>query len=85
MLKVKSLGITGIVFDWIKSGYRMRTKSSAVRSSSEWTNVISGVPQGSILGPLSLLIYINYIDDTVASNALNFGDDTNFTGINANQ
>ena len=43
---------------------------------SEWINILSGVPQGSVLGPLLFVIYINDIDDYVGSRILNFADDT---------
>ena len=43
---------------------------------SNWKSVLSGVPQGSILGPLLFLIYINYLDDNITSNVLKFADDT---------
>ena len=42
---------------------------------SSWTNVHAGVPQGSILGPLLFLIYVNDLSDNLTSNANFFADD----------
>ena len=45
--------------------------------TSAWTAVHSEVPQDSVLEPLLFLIYIDDLEDRVASNILKFSDDTN--------
>ena len=48
---------------------------------SSWTNVQAGVPQGSILGPLFFLIYINDLSDGLTSNPKLFVDDTSLFSV----
>ena len=43
---------------------------------SNWKSVLSWVPQGSVLGSLLFLIYINDLDDNITGNVLKFADDT---------
>ena len=61
------------IFSWL-TGRRQHVVINDV--SSIWGNVISGVPQGSVLGPLLFLIYINDIDTDLFSKICKFADDT---------
>ena len=76
MMKIDALGITGEVFKWIEDWLKDREQRVVLLgSNSKWTRVKSGVPQGSVLGPLLFLIYFKDIDD-ICSNLLKFADDT---------
>jgi hypothetical protein len=78
MRKIRSLGITGLLAEWIHCFLSHRTQKvvvNSIKSSSQ--EVISGVPQGSVLGPLIFLILIGDIDQDIVSAFLSsFADDT---------
>ena len=77
LLKLKAHGIGDGMINWIEQWLTDRRKLVVVDGEvSNWKSVLSGVPQGSVLGPLSFLIYINDLDDNIASNTLKFADDT---------
>ena len=48
---------------------------------SSWTNIEAGVPEGSILGPLFFLLYINDLSDNLITNSKLFADDTSLFSI----
>ena len=77
-------GIGDGIIDWIEQWLTDRTQRVVVDGEvSNWKSVLSGVPQGSVLGPLLFLIYINDLDDNITTNVLKFADDTKvFTKVN---
>ena len=76
-VKLKAYGIAGDVFTWIRSYLSNRRQRVVVGNDvSDLEYVGSGVPQGSVLGPVLFLLYINDIPDCVDSQCRLFADDT---------
>ena len=75
--KLYAYGIRGSVLNWIKSFLKDRKQKIIVNGEeSSWTDVLSGVPQGSVLGPALFLVYINDLPDPVMNFVKIFADDT---------
>ena len=75
--KLEHYGIRGICNDWFKSYLTGRQQYTEVHNtSSSLRNISCGVPQGSILGPILFLIYINDIQFCSELNLLSYADDT---------
>jgi hypothetical protein len=80
--KLSKLGITDKVWHWLKAFLINRTQKVVIEGvKSDPSTVISGVPQGSVLGPLLFLILLGDIDqNTPNSIVTSFADDTRITG-----
>ena len=77
LLKLQSAGVTGKVLAWFKSYLSDRRQRVVIPGApSDWSYIRAGVPQGSILGPLLFLVYINDIVIDIGSNIRLFVDDT---------
>ena len=77
--KVEAYGIGGPLLGWIRSFLTGRKQRVRVgEDSSKWTQVTSGIPQGSVLGPTLFVLYINDLPDSIQNNstAVMFADDT---------
>ena len=75
--KLKAYGVNGPFLDWIESFLSNRKQRVKVNNSySNYSSVKSGIPQGSILGPILFIIFINDLPDVVKSLCKIFADDT---------
>ena len=75
--KLKAYGIGNDMISWTQNFLQGRKQQVIVNGEkSNWHEVTSGIPQGSIVGPLMFIIFINDLPDTVTSRVYMFADDT---------
>ena len=66
--KLHSYGINTHIVNWLEAFLSNRKQKVVVNGAeSIWYNVISEIPQGSVIGPLLFIIYINYMPKSISS------------------
>ena len=80
LFKLQQYGVTGPLLEWIKSFLSLRMQRVGVGGTmSSWVEVLSGVPQGSLLGPILFVCYANDMPDLIASFIYMYADDIKHT------
>ena len=75
--KLRSTGLSNRLLSWLENYLFCRKQRVVIPGGmSGWSYIKAGVPQGSILGPLMFLVYINDIVSEVSANIRLFADDT---------
>ena len=82
IFKLRQNGISGDIINILQDFLRNRKQRVVLNGQcSSWADVNAGVPQGSILGPLLFLIYINDLSDGLKSECKLFADDTSLFSV----
>ena len=77
LVKLNQIGISSTLLSWFTNYLENRTQCVVISGHVSYTKSLkSGIPQGSILGPLLFLIYINDIVNIIGSTINLFSDDT---------
>ena len=82
LFKLRSMGISGEIYNLFGNYLSGRFQRVILNGQTlSWRTVIAGVPQGSILGPLLFLVYINDLPNELKSSVELFADDTSLFTI----
>ena len=84
LYKLHHYGIRGSTHNWIASWLSERFQKVALDGqASDLVQALSGVPQGSVLGPVLFLIFINDLLDNIRSSVRLFADDCVYIGTSS--
>ena len=86
LLKLEAYGIDSILIRWVKGFLSNRRQRVVIGdNSSEWVEVTSSVPQGSVLGPLLFTIFIKDLPENIKNQCKLYADDCKLIGVIENE
>ena len=76
LIQVRYYGVDSFLVNWIRGSLTDREQRVIINGESTWSDLSTGIPQGTVLGPMLFVVYINTMVESVTDSGLHlFADD----------